>query len=128
MFKYSLSNAPMETSWKRLAFIQAQRFWIERVFQDAKSEIGMAQYEVRGWRAWHHHMAMVCMAMLFLARERILAVEQAPLLSARDVVELLAHYLPRRNRTEQEVLEAMRTRHKLRKRDLQRRRRKIVTK
>jgi SRSO17 transposase len=119
-FKYSLSNAPVKTSWQRLGYMQAQRFWIERAFQDGKSELGMAQYEVRGWRGWHHHMGMVCLAMLFVVRERILAAEHTPLLSARDVVELLAYYLPRRNRTEAEVLASMHARHKARARDLER--------
>lgn len=41
--KYSLSNAPADTSVTTLAQMQAQRFWIERAFQDAKSHIGMAR-------------------------------------------------------------------------------------
>ena len=65
-FKYSMSNAAADTSWERLAYMQAQRFWIERCFQDAKSELGMAQYELRGWPGWHHRMALVCLALLFL--------------------------------------------------------------
>ncbi len=119
-FKYSLSNASAKTSWERLGFMQAQRFWIERAFQDAKSELGMAEYEVRGWRAWHHHMALVCLAMYFVVRERVFAADHTPLLSARDVVELLTHYLPRRNRTEEEVLASIRARHKQRERDIKR--------
>jgi SRSO17 transposase len=97
-FKYSLSNAPADTSWERLAYMQAQRFWIERCFQDAKNELGMAQYELRGWTGWHHHMALVCLALLFLLKERHRAKASIPLLSARDIVELLAVYLPRRPR------------------------------
>jgi SRSO17 transposase len=119
-FKYSLSNASAKTSWERLGFMQAQRFWIERAFQDAKSELGMAEYEVRGWRAWHHHMAMVCLAMYFVVRERVFAADHTPLLSARDVVELLTYYLPRRNRTEEDVLASIRARHKQRERDIKR--------
>jgi SRSO17 transposase len=49
-----LSNAAADTAWERLAYRQTQRFWIERAFQDAKSELGMADYEVRGWKGWHH--------------------------------------------------------------------------
>src|SRR5208282_4743637 len=49
-FKYSLSNAAADTAWERLAYMQTQRFWIERALQDAKSELGMADYEVRGWK------------------------------------------------------------------------------
>ena len=70
--KYALSNAPAETSLERLVPMQRQRFWVERAFEDAKSESGLAEYQVRGWRAWHHHMALVMMAMLFMLGERLL--------------------------------------------------------
>jgi SRSO17 transposase len=36
--KYTLSNAPAETSTQQLAQMQGQRFWIERAFEDGKSE------------------------------------------------------------------------------------------
>ena len=129
--KYSLSNAPAGTSWERLGYMQAQRFFIERAFQDAKSELGMAQYEVRTWRGWHHHMALVCVAMLFVVKERLLAHDHTPLLSARDVVELLAFYLPRRTRDPDEVLSRLRVRHEKRAqatKSYRKRRRKYVTK
>jgi len=122
-FKYSLSNCAEDTAWEHLGFMQAQRFWIERSFQDAKSELGMAQYEVRGWRSWHHHMTLICLAMLFVLKERLLLAEEVPLLSARDIVELLAFYLPRRNRNEDELFECLYTRHELRRRDIERRQR-----
>jgi len=123
-FKYSMSNAPADTPWERLAYMQAQRFWIERCFQDAKSELGMAQYEVRGWIAWHHHMTLVCLALLFLLKERCGASVHTPLLSARDIVELLALYLPRRPRDEAEVLRQMQQRHAARQRDIDHRHRR----
>lgn len=123
-FKYSLSNAPAGTTWARLAYMQAQRFWIERGFQDAKSELGLAQYEVRGWPGWHHHVTLVCLALLFLVKERGLAATHTPLLSARDIVELLAIYLPRRPRDEAEVLRQLHQRHAARLRDLQHRSRR----
>lgn len=130
-FKYSLTNAPESTGWAQLACRQAQRFWIERAFEDAKSELGMAQYEVRSWRGWHHHIALVCLAMLFVLKERWSAAEHTPLLSARDIVELLAHYLPRRNRSEAQIFQSMQLRHNQRARDIalrQKKRRKFVTK
>jgi hypothetical protein len=35
--KYSLSNASLDTRAERLAFMQVQRYWVERPFQDAKN-------------------------------------------------------------------------------------------
>ncbi len=86
--KISLSNAPETLDLKTIAWMQLQRFWVERAFEDAKSECGMADYQVRKWRAWHHHMALVMMAMLFMLNERIRHKDTYPLLSCSDIEEL----------------------------------------
>lgn len=44
--KYSVSNAPAQTSAANLTKMQAQCFWIEPAFQDAKSQVGVAQYQL----------------------------------------------------------------------------------
>lgn len=119
--KYSLTNLPVETKLPRLAYIQNQRYWIENAFHEAKSQLGMAQYQVRVWQGWHHHMALVCMATVFMAREKHKKRVEFPLLSYRDIVELLDHYLPRRNREEKEVHEQIKKRHAARQRDIDRR-------
>jgi SRSO17 transposase len=111
-YKYSLSNAPKKTSRKRLAFMQSQRFWIERAFEDGKSECGIADYQMRGWTGWHHHMALVMMAMLFMLDERIRNKEEYPLLSCADIECLLARFLPRRDTSVEEVITQMEIRHK----------------
>jgi len=113
--KYSLSNASEEISVVRLAYMQAQRYWIERTFQDSKTYCGMGDYQMRGWHGWHHHMAMVLMAMLFLLKERLLHKETVDLLSCTDVVELLRLFLPRRDVTEEEVLRQLQVRHEKRR-------------
>jgi SRSO17 transposase len=64
--KYSLCNASEDTPLDELAKMQSSRYWIERAFQDAKGNCGMAEYMVRNWNAWHHHMALVMLAMLIL--------------------------------------------------------------
>ncbi len=114
-YKYSLSNASEDTSVEKLARMQGQRYWIERSFEDGKSEVGMGDYQVRGWRGWHHHMTLVMMAMLFLLKERMENNKSHPLLSCRDIVELLSHFLPRRDLCEEEVLRQMEQRHKKRR-------------
>ncbi len=90
----------------------------------------MADYEVRSWRGWHHHMTLVCMALLFVTQERLLAFEDTPLLSARDIVELLAFYLPRRGSTAEEIERRIRRRHTLRAKAIEsgRKRGKFITK
>ena len=102
--KISLTNLPKHATLKRLGWIQRQRYWVERTFEDAKSECGMADYQVRKWSAWHHHMALVMMAMLFMLSEKIHHKDTYPLLSCADIEELLSHFLPRRDVTEEEVI------------------------
>lgn len=112
--KYVLSNAPAETSLERLVQMQRQRFWIERSFEDGKSDSGLADYQVRSWRAWHHHMALVMMAMLFMLEEKLSHKQSHPLLSCSDIEILLAHFLPRRDVTVEEVVRQMEARHQAR--------------
>jgi SRSO17 transposase len=109
--KYSLSNAPANIKIQRLAFMQAQRYWIERSFQNGKNQCGMEDYQVQGWRGWHHHMTMVILAMLFLLEERIRCKKAVPLLSCYDVTTLLKHFLPRRDITAKEIIRQMQIRH-----------------
>ena len=112
--KYSLSNAPADTSLQRLAQMQGQRYWVERSFQDGKSQAGLDHYQARGWKAWHHHMALVMMAMLFMLKQRIEHRDDLPLLSCADIETLLAHFLPRRDVGVEEVIRQMEVRHQKR--------------
>lgn len=112
--KISLSNVPERLELNTLAWMQLQRYWVERAFEDAKSECGMADYQVRKWSAWHHHMALVMMAMLFMLNERILHKDTYPMLSCADIEDLLSHFLPRRDVTEKEVIRQLEHRHRKR--------------
>lgn len=113
--KYSLSNAPEDMSQAELAKRHAQRFFIERGFQDGKTELGMGQYQARKWRAWHHHMALVGAAMMFALKERVATATTSPLTSVRDVVEMVSWYFLK-PRTSEEVAAAIQKRHERRRR------------
>jgi SRSO17 transposase len=108
--KYTLCNAPAKTSLEKLARLQGQRHFIERSFEDGKSHLGMGQYQVRKWRAWQHHMALVGLALLFVLEERVEHRIKTPLLSARDVVEMLEWYFGGQS-TQHDVEKAIRARH-----------------
>ena len=112
--KYALSNAGDDVPDLLLAQVHAQRFWIERTFEDGKGEAGMADYQARRWLAWQHHMALVMMVMLFMTRQRMIQSEAYPLLSCFDIRCLLAHFLPRRDVDEDELLRQMEVRHQKR--------------
>jgi SRSO17 transposase len=44
--------------------MSCSRYWIERPLEDAKGEGGLADYELRDYIGWNHHMGMFFMAML----------------------------------------------------------------
>jgi SRSO17 transposase len=112
--KYSLSNAPSDTPIQQLVYMQGQRYWVERAIEDGKSHAGLADYQVRTWTGWHHHMAMVMLALLFMLETKIKNEHSYQLLSCYDIQNLLSHFLPRRDITKQEVIRQMLIRHKQR--------------
>ena len=102
---------PKKTTLRRLGWMQRQRYWIERVFEDGKSECGMADYQVRKWSVWHHHMALVIMARLFMLAEKIRHKDIYPLLCCSDKEDLLVRFLPCRGVTKEEVILQLEYRH-----------------
>ena len=74
----------------------------------------MADYQARKWHSWHHHMALVSMAMLFMVEERERYQEEIPLLSCHDIETLLRTFLPRRDVDPDEVVRQIEKRHRRR--------------
>jgi len=50
--------------------IAKQRWIIEHDYQELKQELGLAHYEGRGWRGFHHHSTLCIAAYGFLVAER----------------------------------------------------------
>jgi SRSO17 transposase len=92
--KYSFCNAIGIQSWDRLAKMQSDRYWIERSFQDAIALAGMADYQVRNWNAWHHHMSLVLLAMLWITKEQHTMLEDIQEITIQDVVRVIKLILP----------------------------------
>lgn len=121
-YKYSLSNGDLSKhTWLQLAKAQSQRYFIERGFQDAKQEAGMSQYQVRGWLAWHHHIALVMLSMLFVLTEKLEYKNEHPLLSASDVRDIIVRTYAQND----DVMGIMALRHQRRQADIDRFYRKI---
>lgn len=66
---YYLSNAPVETPLSEFARVSKAAHRIEECFERAKGESGLADYEVRTWRGWHHHQTLSLIATWFLTQE-----------------------------------------------------------
>lgn len=66
---YYLSDAPYETPLAEFARVSKAEHRIEECLQRAKSEAGLADYEVRTWLGWHHHQTLSFAAAWFLTVE-----------------------------------------------------------
>jgi len=88
--KYTLSSFRTEqVTVERFAFMQAQRYWVEKAFKDDSQDLGMSDYQVRKYQAWYHYQALTMLAMLFVLKEKIKNKDSVPLLSYRDVKMLV---------------------------------------
>jgi hypothetical protein len=65
-----LCNAAADTPPETLVWLLGLRWPVEQAIKEAKDELGLDHYEVRGWRGWHHHTTMTLLAQHFLVRLR----------------------------------------------------------
>ena len=67
---YCVSNAPFDTPLREFARALCAEHRIEECLRRAKSEAGLAQYQVRTWKGWHHHQTLTLLATWFLTQEK----------------------------------------------------------
>jgi SRSO17 transposase len=92
--KYWLSTLPARVSRRELVDTAKLRWRVERDYQELKQELGLGQFEGRGWRGFHHHATLCIAAYGFLVAER-LAFPPSSLVAWR---EHAAPPIPRRAR------------------------------
>ena len=109
--KFSFSNAKDSTPIEIMAEWQSRRYFVERSLQDAKGLGGLDEYQVIGWRGWHHHTAMVLLAMLFLLRLKRKLAPKAPMLTLQDSVEILKIVMPKKKLSFEEAAELIYKKH-----------------
>ena len=68
--KYAVSNLPANTSRLRAVRQWKSRWPVEQGYQQMKEELGLAHFEGRSWRGFHHHVCLVMLAYGFLALEQ----------------------------------------------------------
>jgi SRSO17 transposase len=66
---YYLSNADPGVELTEFARVAKAEHRIEECLERAKSEAGLADYQVRNWIAWHHHQTLALLAAWFLNQE-----------------------------------------------------------
>jgi SRSO17 transposase len=106
---YTLLNAPTDTPQAWLIAGSCRRYFTERTFEDAKTEIGWDEFQAQKYRAWEHHLALTAAALWFVAQTKLawaqlytrdpalarqLEVEVLPALSTANGRELLKAVLP----------------------------------
>jgi len=67
--KYFLSNAPEDAPLKVLLHVAFSRWCIERIFQDAKMQVGFDHFEVRRYLPLMRHLILSMVSLLFLMKE-----------------------------------------------------------
>jgi SRSO17 transposase len=106
---YTLLNDPPDTPAETLIAASCQRYFTERVYEDAKTDLGWAEFQALKYRAWEHHLALTALALWFVAETKWqwaqtyardpqliqqLEIEVLPALSTANVCELLRAVLP----------------------------------
>jgi len=66
---YYLSNALQSTPLSEFCRAAKAAHRVEECLRRAKSEVGLADYEVRNWRGWQHHQTLSLLATWFVTVE-----------------------------------------------------------
>jgi hypothetical protein len=105
----TLLNDRPERAPELLIEASCQRQFVERVFEDAKPELGWDEFCARKYLAWEHHTALTAAALWFIAGvklqwrqsyqrdsqlNKVFKLSVLPALSTADVRELLRAILP----------------------------------
>ena len=68
--QYYLSNAAVDCPQQEMIRVAHSRWTVEDCFLRGKDEVGLAEYEVRGWRGWEHHRTLALLVLWFLVLEK----------------------------------------------------------
>jgi SRSO17 transposase len=106
---YLFSNAPADAPLQQLAEGACSRYFVERSIQDAKQELGWAEFQAQKYQGWVHHTALTACALWFIAETKLdwakdaardpqlrqqLEVDLLPALSTANVRDLLKSVYP----------------------------------
>lgn len=117
-YKYSFTNANLEQyTEKGIAYMQAQRFFVEHSLKESKQILGMDKYQTRKWSAWYHQIALNILLAAFMLKEKLICFDNIPLLSARDIKQWIVFKLYKQI-SEDDLIEQIMERHCRRQTDI----------
>jgi SRSO17 transposase len=70
---YFACGGPPATTLRQLVIVAGARWAIEDLFELAKGDCGLDEYEVRGWTGWHRHvtLSLWALAVVVVVRSRL---------------------------------------------------------
>ena len=109
---YDPLHVPFRFTVGRLAFMQAQRYWVKRPFQDARNQCNMGDCQARGWvRLASSYVNGAVRSAVHAGAKVTTPVGYSSLLSCPDVATLLKSVLPKKDISEDELLRQLEVRH-----------------
>ena len=91
-----------------------------RLPKNVKEQLGLHQYQVRSWNAWHHHVALSMMALHFAMQTQVENQTEMPLLSVPDIKLVFAKTLLNKLDSFEGITRAINVRHQQRQADIDR--------
>lgn len=79
----------------------------------------MDQFQTRKWLAWQHQIALNFLVSSFILKEKLQLFEEMPLLSARDVKEMVVRELYQQM-AQYQMMDRINRRHAIRQEDINR--------
>jgi SRSO17 transposase len=73
---YYRAYGPAETGLPELVRVAGARWTIETTIEAAKGRVGLDEYEVRTWTAWHRHLTLALLAHAYLEVTRVQQTRQ----------------------------------------------------
>jgi SRSO17 transposase len=68
--RYWLTHLSKGPALKKLVAIAKARWRVEQDYRELKDELGLDHFEGRSWQGFHHHVALVSTAFVFLRQEQ----------------------------------------------------------
>jgi SRSO17 transposase len=68
-YDYYLSWGNADSDFEEYGRVIKDAYRVEECFRRAKGECGLADYQVRNWRGWHHHVTLSMLSLWFLVNE-----------------------------------------------------------
>jgi len=90
---------------------------VEHSIKESKYILGIDQFQTRKWLAWQHQVALNFLVSSFILKEKTRCFDDLPLLSARDIKEMLVFQLYKQM-IEEQAIDKLFNRHLKRQRDI----------